>query len=450
MKDKWKLPFLLVILFILFYRVDIFLRRKTGEEFKGDAGKPVETVREGWDQELFAALVRLFLPKWKKEIFDQRRIIAISKDVPDKVITAYLAIAKVYEKKEKYKAARDTLNQILDCYPDNPLRKKAYIGLASIHEKEGNFTQARKLDELFIYEFPDDSEVVRAKLRVIDTYEKEGKNQKAAEGYEEFLGNYSKIKNADYLFFKTGLLYRKTGNTDKAEDIFSAVSGSSDKILAANARGEIWLKKREGMCPKNTCYVRAVSSPPAIDGKLDEDCWTKADKVSSYLLHTSGGKPEQLTESFVLYDKKCIYIASVCYESKIAMMKAFETKRDGRVWCDNSVEYFIDTNRDYRSYYQFIVNSISTVYDKKCKAKGDCTADWDCQWQAKSWVGGNLWTCEIAIPFSSLNLSSPQKGDVWGINFCRNSYTNPWKKEHSAWSGPAFHNPESLGYMIFD
>ena len=130
------------------------------------------------------------------------------------------------------------------------------------------------------------------------------------------------------------------------------------------------------------------------------------------------------------------------------MMKAEVTKRDGTVWLDNSVEYFIDINRDYHSYYQFIVNSIGTQYDKKCYCKGNCTANWNCKWLVGTRVGAKSWSCEIAIPFSSLEVPSAKHGQVWGMNFCRNSHA--LTKEHSAWSGKAFHNPESLGYLIFN
>ena len=98
---------LLIVLSVLLCRVDIFLRKGQNRGPGRIINKSGKTIEEEWDRELLAGIRRFFLPQWKKEIFDQRRNIEMAGGIPEREIGAYLALARAYKKKGRYKEAKN-------------------------------------------------------------------------------------------------------------------------------------------------------------------------------------------------------------------------------------------------------------------------------------------------------------------------------------------------------
>src|SRR5262245_58812666 len=63
--------------------------------------------------------------------------------------------------------------------------------------------------------------------------------------------------------------------------------------------------------------VARTESPPAIDGRLDDECWASAPVFSNFtqVLPVEGGAPSETTEVRVVFDADNLYIAVRCFDS---------------------------------------------------------------------------------------------------------------------------------------
>lgn len=87
----------------------------------------------------------------------------------------------------------------------------------------------------------------------------------------------------------------------------------------------------------------------------------------------------------------------------------------------------VDTFRDKRNGFEFIVNSIGGRQDGQTTNERQWNGDWNAIWdfEVGHFEGG--WTVEVAVPFKSLRYQ-PGTEQVWGFNAFR---TNRWKNELS-------------------
>ncbi|MGC8977615.1 MAG: sugar-binding protein [Candidatus Ratteibacteria bacterium] len=158
------------------------------------------------------------------------------------------------------------------------------------------------------------------------------------------------------------------------------------------------------------------------------------------------------TDVYIFYDEENIYFIFRCEEPYIEKMKKEITQHDGKVWTDDDIEIFIDTNNDRKDYYQFLLNSIGTkaeLYVKKENSQIIPDFNYNPIWEARTYIEKGYWIAEICIPFKSLGLKkAPSEGTVWGLNLGRERYAD---KELSTWSAVerGFQEPESFGELIF-
>jgi len=184
--------------------------------------------------------------------------------------------------------------------------------------------------------------------------------------------------------------------------------------------------------------LRATDSPPTIDGDLSDPCWEKAEKIESFKRWKEDIPASVQTRAALLRDEKNLYVGIWCDEPEMDRVRAVKTRRDDNVHRDDCVEVFLDTNRDRRTHLQFIVNTLGTVQDVKRSEAGDEFASlhnnvsWDARWEARVRKQEGMWTVELLLPFSSLELTSETQ-PVWGLNICRENHK---LQEYSAWAYP--------------
>ena len=183
-----------------------------------------------------------------------------------------------------------------------------------------------------------------------------------------------------------------------------------------------------------------------IDGRLDDSGWMKAGIVNGFLDAKEGVLVNQQTIGYLGYDDKYLYIALKGLEDSPQKIRANIRERDGYVWEEDSFEIFLDTNRDKASYFHLVTNSIGTMFDQRVIPVGIMDRSWNASWKVATSVKDDYWIAEIAIPFSGLKVTTPNKGDVWGLNLCRNQY-----RGCSAWAYTkgAFHRPALFGTLEF-
>lgn len=183
-----------------------------------------------------------------------------------------------------------------------------------------------------------------------------------------------------------------------------------------------------------------TASPPAIDGEVNDPCWSEAVKIQ--LSHLLGGiaSPSQKTEVLLTYDDSNLYISFICYEEQMDKIIAHQKQRDIDVWRDDCIEIFLSPNPP--TYFHFILNTLGTQQDEIGR-----DAKWNSNWEAKVKKFSIRWQAEIAIPFSSFPLAKGTT-EQWRANFCRQELPH---SELSSWAPleKSFHEPDKFGIIVF-
>jgi len=183
--------------------------------------------------------------------------------------------------------------------------------------------------------------------------------------------------------------------------------------------------------PKSIPSVR-TTTPPQIDGKLDDPCWQEAPKATDFVDQFFDKIVDDQTIAYILYDDENIYVAFHCYDSQPDKIVARETKRDSGMGDDDFVAFCIDPFHahqfEYRSF--FVVNAIGTQTSRIAGGRASKT-EWKGDWKAAVSRTNDGWSAEMAIPFSIINYPSTGKPITVGANFDRmQNHTGI----HSFWS----------------
>ena len=165
----------------------------------------------------------------------------------------------------------------------------------------------------------------------------------------------------------------------------------------------------------------AAQQPPALDGALDDPCWKTAGRIDDFAPHTRMPGTSVATTVLACADRDALYFGFDCTEPRTTDLKATAAERDGRLWEDDSVELFLDTNLDLRTYYQIIVNSRGAIFDQDTGAPGLAGPKWDGPVTAAARVRPDRWTAEVKLEFAGLRLAEAE-GRMWGANFARSSF----------------------------
>ena len=184
-----------------------------------------------------------------------------------------------------------------------------------------------------------------------------------------------------------------------------------------------------------------IHNTPVIDGKISDNEWSEAFKCTKFISSQKYDEPTENTIAWFAYDKNRVYAAFKCFESKPESMKAAYMRRDGNIWMDDSVELFLDVNRDKNGYYHFIINSKGVVFDQFCiPGEVGAKADWNASGlKAASGKGNGFWVVEFSVPLKNFKEISSQ----WGINLAR-SKQNPVEYSSAAGMKDGFHRPKKF------
>ncbi|HEX9006567.1 MAG TPA: carbohydrate binding family 9 domain-containing protein, partial [Bacteroidota bacterium] len=171
--------------------------------------------------------------------------------------------------------------------------------------------------------------------------------------------------------------------------------------------------------PAITAQYTAIS--PTIDGDLTDEAWNEATPVTVFTQRElqEGAPATERTEVRILYDSHALYIGLWCYDRSPDEIIANEVKRDFPYRAEDDFELILDTYRDRRTGFLFIVNPNGARYDALVTDEGeDINVDWNGLWEARAKITSEGWFAEIAIPFSTLRFPDDDT-TRWGINFAR-------------------------------
>ena len=176
--------------------------------------------------------------------------------------------------------------------------------------------------------------------------------------------------------------------------------------------------------------VPRLSTPPKIDGVLDEDVWNEAKRIGNFVEVQPGDNVRPAVETDVLlgYDSENLYIGFICYEKDVKQIRATLSNRDEFV-NDDFVAILIDTYGDLKRGYIFLVNPYGVQVDGY-QGANNSDMTFDTNWKSAAKILGDRWTAEIAIPFKSIRF--PEKeAQHWRATFARmrprdSQYTYAW------------------------
>lgn len=164
-----------------------------------------------------------------------------------------------------------------------------------------------------------------------------------------------------------------------------------------------------------------TTTPPKIDGLLDDDAWKNAPIATDFVENNPVAgrheKPEERTEVKIIYDNNAIYVAARMYETSEKRVARELTTRD-KIANDDFVGIIFDTYLDGLNGTGFYTTAAGVQYDAKYSNGGNEDDTWNGVWESKVTVDGKGWLAEFKIPYSALRFS---KKDVqsWGLNMVR-------------------------------
>ena len=219
------------------------------------------------------------------------------------------------------------------------------------------------------------------------------------------------------------------------EDVLATVYRRPGKALIA-------LGHWPGQRPRPEAITGSVTAAPSVDGVLQPGEWDQAARLASLMVLGTDQFADPQTEAFAARDGERLYLAFRCAHAG-GGLRAATTARDGMVWEDDAIEFFIQPDPGQAAYYQFIGNSRGVLADGR-----SMDMKWNGDWTYRASVHEGYWEGEISIPFASLGMKPPAEGQAIGFNVCRDQQTPV--KQLSCWSpvSGSFHDPAGFGRLV--
>jgi hypothetical protein len=197
----------------------------------------------------------------------------------------------------------------------------------------------------------------------------------------------------------------------------------------------------------------------ALDADVSKVIWKQA-KWAEFD-HSMSGKanyPEAATRVASVWTDKYIYFAFAC---KYEVLNVFEdediSKERWELWNRDVAEVFLNPQPErLLHYYEFEVAPNNQWIDLEITRgeKPNHDAAWNSAFEHATHVdaANHVWTAEMRIPLSSMNITAVQPGTKWRANFFRAAgQGNDTHRKFLAWSiipeGTTFHVPSRFGIL---
>ncbi len=184
---------------------------------------------------------------------------------------------------------------------------------------------------------------------------------------------------------------------------------------------------------RRTVAAAQVSDAIRVDGVLDDEAWRGAVPATEFTQsEPRGGQPAtEPTEVMIAFDDQFLYIGARMRDSNPRREIVNDIRKDFREDDQDTFEVIIDTFRDRRNGYIFIVNPEGGRVDRQIANEGrEINSSWDAVWDVRTQRTPEGWTAEFRIPFRTLRFD-PGSDQSWGINFSRRIR---WKNEVTFWA----------------
>jgi len=198
------------------------------------------------------------------------------------------------------------------------------------------------------------------------------------------------------------------GAQEEGEGAISTASGTHQSTVARKPA-------RPNRGTKQIAATR-LNQRIQMDGKLTEAVWQEqGTRDFRQRSPQVGAQPSEETEVWVAYDDDALYVAARCYDRTPSRISSIVQRRDS----DAEADWFsisIDTYRDHRTGFFFLVTSGGSIQDGTIYDEVHLDRSWDGIWERGTAIDSLGWGVEMRIPFAQLKFDPEQ---VWGVNFAR-------------------------------
>lgn len=174
-----------------------------------------------------------------------------------------------------------------------------------------------------------------------------------------------------------------------------------------------------------------AADAPKIDGVLDEPVWQTATLISEfYQVDPTIETPPVETRVYLAFTEDALFIGVHAFDDEPENIRATVMQRDGDVWRDDMIRFYIDPFDTGLSGFGFDVNALGARLDRLIQPNRRPIDEWDTIWGAAGQRTDDGWTAEIEIPFRSINFDPDAEG--WGLMLTRE---RSHKNEEYRWAG---------------
>jgi len=188
--------------------------------------------------------------------------------------------------------------------------------------------------------------------------------------------------------------------------------------LSAATQSQTSIYPGNGIPAAKTREIVRTSTPPVIDGFIDEAVWESALYFDD--LHQVNpveyAAPSERTEIYMLYDEDSLYVAARMYIDE-ADLTANVLRRNGNVIGDDNIVININPFNNQRSGYYFGVNPNGVPVDGIFQNVTQPYNDWDSIFYTAAQRFEWGWTAEFEIPYKSLSFD--ENNTTWGLDITR-------------------------------
>lgn len=172
--------------------------------------------------------------------------------------------------------------------------------------------------------------------------------------------------------------------------------------------------------PKKTYHIKRTTTPPKIDGILDDDVWKDAEIATDFIQFRpaiGNTLPEhQKTIVKMAYDDEAIYISGYMYDKPENIMRQFSSRDNfGQ---NDFLGIVINPNNDGQNETSFFVFPNGNQADAIANPSVGEDFSWNAVWENAATMVDDGWIVEVKIPYRALRFTN-QKDPTWGIQFHR-------------------------------
>ena len=241
-------------------------------------------------------------------------------------------------------------------------------------------------------------------------------------------------------------------DTTTRSDLSFQQRKNNDKWIPCEGELMIRLLLKSDVASK-TPSIPTLKSPIRIDGEISDSEWKNVLTLHNFFNLRSKEPAAATTTTYLKFDDHNLYLAIICDEPNMSGLVANSRRRDGKIWADDSVEFFIDSNATKESYYHFIINPNGVFYDSFCPIPFKHTPSWNSDAEIRASKQNDKWSIEAKIPFKDLFGATYQdfSGDrLIGFNIIRNRALTGAKSSWMRFSGTTIHAPKQFATFKMD